>query len=100
MRKMSRLLGMAGMQMILSIHSVGVFTTTPLSTPDDQTRRFSERLAAAWYVYWNSPSHPMQGVYDTKKEISEYIISQYKKEAGGLTKNTYVKTNSNITGLE
>jgi hypothetical protein len=77
---------------------LGVFTSTPLSTPDDQTRRFSERLAAAWYVFWNSPSHPMQGVYDTKKEISEYIVSQYKKEAAGLSKDTYVKTNSGITG--
>lgn len=79
---------------------LGVFTTTPLATPDDQIRRFSERLAAAWYVYWNSPSHPMQGVYDTKKEISEYILANYKKEAGGLTKSTFSKSNSNVTGFE
>ncbi len=79
---------------------LGVFTTTPLSTPDDQIRRFSERLAAAWYIYWTSPSHPMQGVYDTKKEISEYIVANYKKEAGGMTKTTYSKTSSKVTGFE
>lgn len=79
---------------------LSVHVTTPIDDPDDQVRRFSERLAAAWYIYWNSPSHPMQGVYDTKKEIDVYIQAVYGKKSGGLYDSAVTKTSSNVKGTE
>lgn len=79
---------------------LGVHMTTPMVNPDDQIRRLSERLGASWYVYWNSPSHPMQGVKDTKEEIDTFIQATYAKQSGGLMDNSFTKTNSGITGFE
>lgn len=79
---------------------LGIFTTVPIADPDEQIIRLANKLTAAWYIYWNSPTHPMQGVYDVKKEIEIYVQSQYGKRTETLTQNTWGKAGSGLTGTE
>lgn len=74
--------------------------STPLAYPDDQIIRMSNSLAAAWYIYYNSPTHPMQGVYDAKKEIDEYLQAQYGKQTGDMGTSLLSKVNGTILGTE
>lgn len=79
---------------------VGIFTSVPLAAPPDQIIRLSNKLTAAWYIYWNSPTHPMQGVYDIKKEIEQYVQSTYGKRSQSLPHGTWGKTGSGMDGTE
>lgn len=79
---------------------LGAFTTTPIAQAPDQLKRLSNKLAAAYYIYWNSPSHEMDGVNSIKKEIEQYIRVTYGKRTETMTTNTWGKTPSGITGTE
>lgn len=79
---------------------VGIFTTVPIAEPPEQLIILSNKLTAAWYIYWNSPTHPMQGVYDIKKEIEMYVQSQYGKRTETLGTGRWGKTASGMTGTE
>lgn len=79
---------------------LGIFTTVPIAEPNDQVIRLSNKLTAAWYIYWNSPTHPMQGVWDIKKEIELFVQSTYGKRTDTLGANRWGGTGSGMDGTE
>lgn len=78
----------------------GIHTTVPVAS-DNELNGLANGLAAAIYVYWTDSSHPLDGLREYKKQISEHIKVRYgQKNIDGLSANSFVKTTSAITGTE
>ena len=80
---------------------INLHAITPIAVPDDELIGLANGLAAAIYVYWTDARHPMEGIKEYKKQITEYVkANYYRANVDGTTADTITKTNSSIDGTE
>ena len=77
-----------------------LYTDVPLVDYPEEIIDLFERGAAAWWIYWNSPDHQMQGIKELKKEMEQSLRAEFEKKHGALSGRTAApKTSSKITGF-
>lgn len=81
---------------------VSLHATSPVAVgTDKELKALANKHAAAEYLMWNSPTHP-RGLYDSaRKDIQDYIMTNYgKKNPNGVSGQSFRKTSSSPTGFE
>jgi|GEM_PF-5893573 len=81
---------------------LGIFVSIPVVNAALPIVRMSNRLAAAWFIYWNTPAkeRDMGPVLEIKKEIEQWVRAQYGKRTDTLSENTWGKAAGGILGTE
>ncbi len=81
---------------------IGIFVTVPLVDASEPITRMSNRLAAAWWIYWNTPAkdRDMAPVKAIKEEIEQWVRAQYGKRTNTMSANTFGKSSSGVLGTE
>lgn len=79
-------------------NKASVHTPTPSEFYDEDAYDLWEQMAAAMWIYWNSPTHPMDGVNFVIKRVDAHLKAKYLKRTEGTSSSQVGKSNSGITG--
>lgn len=83
-----------------SIFATSANETITADDYDDDVIDLFEKLGAAWWVYWQSPTKSLEGVKEIKKEIVDHLKAKYAKRHETEGNIQVGKTSSKVTGTE
>lgn len=74
--------------------------SVPLADYPEDVIDLFERGAAAWHIYWQSPSHPTSGIKLIYESIVDSLNAEFQKKHKNLSGRTATpKTSSRVTGF-
>lgn len=79
-------------------NKAAVHTAIPQDYYDEDAYDMWEKYAAAEWIYWNSPTHPLNGVEHVQKLIDTHLLAKFHKRTAGTSNVQIGKANSGITG--